>query len=84
MDSCLLNFKPRNNISIDVFNELKVLTKFSFEKRRKTIKNSLSNIEGISDLLNKFEIDSQCRAENLSVEKYTSLAKNLVDRKLIK
>ena len=59
VDSCLLNFKPKKNISIDVFNELKKLTKFAFEKRRKTIKNSLSNIEGINELLKKLEIDRE-------------------------
>ncbi len=83
VDSCLLNFKPKNNTSIEVFNELKKLTKFAFEKRRKTIKNSLSNIEGIKVLLAKLDIDDQCRAENLSVEKYTNLAKSLVERKLV-
>ena len=58
-------------------------SKLAFEKRRKTIKNSLSNIEGIKGLLEKLDIDDQCRAENLSVEKYTNLAKCLVDRKLV-
>ena len=43
----------------------------------------MSNIEGIKDLLDKLEIDEQSRAENLSVEKYTNLAKNLVQRKLV-
>ena len=83
VDSCLLSFKPKENTSLDVFNELKILTKFAFQKRRKTIKNPLSNIQGIKDLLNKLEIDEQSRAENLSVEKYTNLAKNLVHRKLV-
>ena len=83
VDSCLLSFKPKENTSLDVFNELKILTRFAFQKRRKTIKNSLSNIEGIKDLLNKLEIDEQSRAENLSVEKYTNLAINLVHRKLV-
>ena len=83
VDSCLLNFKPKDNTCIEVFSELKNLTKLAFEKRRKTLKNSLSNIEGIKSLLDKLDIDDQCRAENLSVEKYTNLAKSLVDRKLV-
>ena len=66
-----------------VFNELKKITKFAFEKRRKTIKNSLSNIEGINELLKKLEIDEQCRAENLSVEKYVNLAQKSNKQKLI-
>ena len=80
VDSCLLSFKKKSNIKNDVFNELKKITKLAFEKRRKTIKNSLSNIQGINELLNELEIDSQCRAENLSVENYTSLAENLIKK----
>ena len=80
VDSCLLSFKKKNNIRNDVFDELQKLTKLAFEKRRKTIKNSLSKIEGINELLNELEIDSKCRAENLSVENFTSLAENLVTR----
>ena len=83
VDSCLLSFKKKNNIRNDVFDELQKLTKLAFEKRRKTIKNSLSNIEGIKVLLAELDIDDQCRAENLSVEKYTNLAKSLVERKLV-
>ena len=78
--SCLLNFKPKKNLSIEIFNELKKITKFAFEKRRKTIKNALSNIEGIHELLKKLEIDEQCRAENLSVEKYVNLAQKLINK----
>jgi 16S rRNA (adenine1518-N6/adenine1519-N6)-dimethyltransferase len=80
VDSCLLNFKPKKNVSIDVFNELKKITKFAFEIRRKTVKNSSSNIEGINELFKKLEIDEKCRAENLSVEKYINLAKNLIKK----
>ena len=80
VDSCLLNFKPKKNVSIEVFKVLKKITKLAFEKRRKTIKNSLSNIRGINELLKKLEIDEKCRAENLSVEKYVSLAKNLIKK----
>ncbi len=80
VDSCLLNFTPKNNIKVDIFNELKILTKFAFEKRRKTIRNSLSKIKGINELLTKLKIDDQCRAENLSVEKYALLARNIVKK----
>ena len=34
VESCLLNFKPKNNTSIEVFNELKNLTKFTFQKKK--------------------------------------------------
>ena len=75
-----MNFKPKKNVSIEVFKELKKITKLAFEKRRKTIKNSLSNIRGINELLKKLEIDEKCRAENLSVEKYVNLVKNLIKK----
>ena len=80
VDSCLLSFKKKKNISNDVLIELKRITKLAFEKRRKTIKNSLAEIEGIGELLSKLKIDDQFRAENLSVENYTNLAKSLLKK----
>ncbi|PPR25676.1 MAG: Ribosomal RNA small subunit methyltransferase A [Alphaproteobacteria bacterium MarineAlpha9_Bin4] len=83
VDSCLLSFTPKNKIRKDIFNAIKKITKLAFEKRRKTINNSLSSIEGINKLFINLKINPHFRAENISVEQYTALAVTAVKEKLI-
>ena len=83
VDSCLLSFMPKKNVKKEVFTAIKKITKLAFEKRRKTIKNSLSSIEGINEVLKILKINPQSRAENISVEQYTNLAISAIREKLI-
>ena len=65
------------------FTYIKKITKLAFEKRRKTIKNSLSSIDGINEVLKTLEINPKYRAENISVEQYTDIAISAIRKKLI-
>lgn len=71
VDATVLEFTPiMKNKNINILNLQKILKK-SFEQRRKKIKTSLKEY---SCLLEKFEIDGNLRAENLSVDEYCKLA----------
>ena len=83
VDSCLIAFKPRDKITKNEFYNIKKITKLAFEKRRKTIRNSLSGIPRISEYLNMLKINPSLRAENLSIEQYISLAALLNKKELI-
>ena len=83
VDSCLLRFLPKRNIKKEVFFTIKKITKLAFEKRRKTIKNSLSSIKDINEVLKTLKINPQSRAENISVEQYVKLANLAIKEKLI-
>ncbi len=83
VDSCLLRFLPKKKIKTEVFFAIKKITKLAFEKRRKTIKNSLSSIKDINQVLKILKINPQSRAENISVEQYVKLANLAIKEKLI-
>ncbi len=78
VDSCVLSFKPKKAVNKKEFLAVKKITKLAFEKRRKTLKNSLSSIDDIIKLLKILKINSELRAENLSVLQYKSLASLIV------
>ena len=78
VDSCVLSFKPKKAVNKKEFLAVKKITKLAFEKRRKTLKNSLSSIDDIIKLLKTLKINSELRAENLSVLQYKSLASLIV------
>tara|TARA_B100000161_G_scaffold43384_1_gene26835 strand:+ start:289 stop:1155 length:867 start_codon:yes stop_codon:yes gene_type:complete len=83
VESCLLSFLPKNNIKIEVCYAVKKITNLAFQKRRKTIKNSLASMKGINELLEKLDINPNSRAENITVEQYTKLANLALKKKLI-
>ena len=71
VDGTVLEFIPiRKYESIDIKNLQKIVKK-SFGQRRKKIKTTLKDY---SNLLNELKIDSNLRAENLSVDDYCKLA----------
>ena len=78
VDSCVLSFKPKKEVNMKQFLAVKKITKLAFEKRRKTLKNSLSSIDNIMKLLNTLKINSELRAENLTVLQYKKLASLIV------
>ena len=74
----MLSFKPKKGVNKKQFLAVKKITKLAFEKRRKTLKNSLSSIDHIVKLLNTLKINSELRAENLTVLQYKKLASLIV------
>ena len=69
------NLSPINRSRSEVdFEALRTVVQSAFQKRRKTIKNSLSKFEGIEKVLADLEIDPKRRPETLSVEEFHKLA----------
>jgi 16S rRNA (adenine1518-N6/adenine1519-N6)-dimethyltransferase len=62
---------------INNLKSLEELTKLAFNKRRKSIKNSLKNISNISYFLKELNIEDKLRPEQISVDKFCELA-NLI------
>ena len=77
VSSTVLTFVRKKKIMINNFKSLEELTKLAFNKRRKSIKNSLKNINNISHFLRELNIEDQLRPEQLSVEQFCKLA-NLI------
>ena len=74
VDGTVLEFIPITKYAdIDIMNLQKILKK-SFEYRRKKIRTSLKDY---SFLLEKYKIDENLRAENLSVDDYCKLASGI-------
>lgn len=70
VDGTVLEFTPIIDADVNILNLQKILKK-SFEYRRKKIKTSLKEY---SCFFEKYEIDENLRAENLSVDDYCKLA----------
>ena len=77
VSSTVLTFVRRKNIIINNFKSLEELTKLAFNKRRKSIKNSLRNIGNISHFLKELNIEDKLRPEQISVDEFCKLA-NLI------
>ncbi len=77
VSSTVLTFVRKKKIMINNFKSLEELTKLAFNKRRKSIKNSLKNVNNISYFLRELNIEDQARPEQLSVDQFCKLA-NLI------
>ena len=74
VDGIVIEFTPIDTyIDVDL-EKLKIILKSAFENRRKKIKNSLHEY---SMHFNDWDKDKDLRPENLKVEKYCFLAKNI-------
>ena len=73
VESSLIQFKPRSNITQLNWPQLIKLVKAAFAHRRKTITNSLSEYPNIISILNSLQINPQSRAENLSFQDYEKI-----------
>jgi len=81
VDSAVIRLKTKNkyrNVNKEKFFKI---VKAAFSKRRKTILNTLSsgldmNKNEVRDILDKSEIESNKRAENLTIEEYIRLSEN--------
>lgn len=82
VDSCVINLEIRKNPPVELKNEKLFfnLIKAGFSQRRKTINNSLTcagkTKEEIKNVLEKLEIPSNLRAENLSIEDFANISNN--------
>ncbi len=77
VSSSVLIFSRKKKNVINNFESLKSLTKMAFNKRRKSIRNSLKSITNISDFLQELRIEDSLRPEQISVEQFCNLA-NLI------
>lgn len=83
VDSCVIKLDMLKTPRVEVKDEKLFfrLIKSAFSQRRKTINNSLTGIgkskEEINEILQKLNIDSKNRAENLSIEQYAEIANML-------
>lgn len=85
VDSSFVNFKPYKNspyFTYDV-NVLSNITNLAFQKRRKTLRNSLKNIVSEKILL-KLDIDPKLRAENVSILQYCHLSNYIINNNLFR
>ncbi|MDD5979672.1 MAG: 16S rRNA (adenine(1518)-N(6)/adenine(1519)-N(6))-dimethyltransferase RsmA [bacterium] len=80
VDSVVISFKKKEN-PCKVKNEelFFKLVKDSFTHKRKTLKNNLEgyNLEKVSEVLNKYDLDLSVRAENIPLEIFIEIANNL-------
>lgn len=78
IDSALLRLTPKKNRPLNAEQEkyLEGLVKLAFGQRRKTLRNNLKKIIS-NEQWERFSIDAQQRAENLSVENFVTLTKEI-------
>ncbi|WP_312744307.1 16S rRNA (adenine(1518)-N(6)/adenine(1519)-N(6))-dimethyltransferase RsmA [Cedecea neteri] len=80
VDSAVVRLVPHATLPHPV-KDLRVLSRITteaFNKRRKTIRNSLGHLFS-ADVLAELGVDATLRAENISVEQYCKLANYLAD-----
>ena len=77
VSSTVLTFVRKKKIMINNFKSLEELTKLAFNKRRKSIKNSLKNVSNISNFLKELNIEEKLRPEQITVNQFCQLA-NLI------
>jgi len=76
--SAIVHLEPYEKPLYDVnLTKIKKLTKITFGQKRKAIRNPLKIIFGnkVNEILEELGIDSNLRAENLTIEQYAELSK---------
>lgn len=70
VDSAIIKFKKKSNISKVEYKKFKMLVNDAFKQKRKNLKNNLKNydLDKINDILNKYNFDLRNRAEDLNYE----------------
>ena len=79
VDSAFIHLALREKSNFDIpFEKIKPIVKITFEQRRKTLKNSLKSIvENPDEILKKVGIDEKARPENLSLNDFYNIAKEI-------
>lgn len=75
VNSAVIRMIPKEKASCDL-NKLKIIVNLAFNKRRKTIQNSLKSLFSANQLID-YQIDPSLRAENITVKEYIYLANRL-------
>jgi len=80
VDSCFLQLEIRQEPPVKIENEalLFKIIRATFNKRRKTLRNSLKGIiasEGLEEFFVKYDMDSNIRPERLTLEDFAKLSK---------
>jgi 16S rRNA (adenine1518-N6/adenine1519-N6)-dimethyltransferase len=81
VDSVVVRLRPQLTETLaQNAQHLEKLVKLGFANKRKMLKNNLKGIlesDGLRELLERFEINPQCRAEDLSVAQWVALSNAL-------
>ncbi len=77
VDSTVIKFSPNINFNKKTFSKLQFLTKVAFSKRRKMLRNSLSNFPNLLESLENEKINTGVRAEDLTVEQFARLSNKI-------
>ncbi len=80
VDSIVVSFeKKENNFELNNKELFFKLVRDSFTQKRKTLKNNLKNydLNKIADVLNKYNLELNVRAEQLPIEIFVDIANNL-------
>lgn len=77
--SSIVHLKPKQDIpSIDVIGNVRKITHMAFNARRKMLRSALKNLHpNIESLLTESEISPELRPEDLSLDDYIRLARNM-------
>ncbi len=76
--SAIVEIIPREKPLFDVeFRKLERVVALAFNQRRKMIKSSLKSIPNIEEILQKSNIDSKLRAENLTIADFCKIAEKI-------
>ena len=78
VDSIVISFEPIERYFVDKDKFIKLVND-SFQFKRKTIRNNLKNydLKKIELILNKYNFDLTCRAEQLSVDIFIDICNNI-------
>ena len=86
VDSVVVKLYPRTiDKPVKNIKQLETLIKLGFANKRKMLRNnlkSLIDLDQLNDLLEKLNINSQARAENLSLDDWINLSNHFQDYKL--
>lgn len=83
VDSCVIKLDVLEKPPVNVKDKDKFfnIVKMAFSQRRKTILNSLSSSnyskEQVANVLEKLNLDSKLRAEDLSIEDYANISNEI-------
>ena len=77
VEGIVLEFTPHQEFSDLNINNLEKIVRKAFSQRRKKIKTSLKDLINEIDLIQKLGIDSNLRAEQLSVSQYLKISEYL-------
>ena len=76
--STLIRLIPNGKLEDNLANQLNCLLQLAFSKRRKKVSNALKTLFELRDF-QRLSIDPEKRPENLTVDNYINLSRNIPD-----